>query len=288
MPLFCAVSSLLALSACSISKKTVMKPSEIRPAKDASESELLASYNRIVGEISSINAAVELAPTAGSAYSGVIEEYHQVQGFILAQKPADVRVIGQAPVLAKNIFDMVSDGKTFRIYIPSKNQFIVGPTNLDRSAEKPIENLRPQHLLDALFWPSISTDAETLFEEFEQSPNRFYVISLLRGKEHPRLDRKLWFDRSDLSLARVDVYDGAGRVVSDIQLSDWQPVATSAVAAAPQVNYPRHILLRRPHDDYKLDIHITRLTLNEKIAADRFTLAQPANTKLTQLGEGKQ
>lgn len=288
LPFFCAVGCLLALSSCSISKKTVVKPSEIRPAKDASESELLASYNHIVGEISSVNAAVELAPTAGSAYSGVIEEYHQVQGFILAQKPADVRVIGQAPVLAKNIFDMVSDGRTFRIYIPSKNQFIVGPTNLERSAEKPIENLRPQHLLDALFWPSISREAETLFEEFEQSPNRFYVISLLRDKEHPRLDRKFWFDRSDLSLARVDVYDDAGRVVSDIQLSDWQPAATSAAPSAPQVNYPRHILLRRPHDDYQLDIHITKLTLNEKIAADRFTLAQPANTKLTQLGEGKQ
>lgn len=265
-----------------------MKPSEIRPAKDASESELLASYNHIVGEISSINAAVELAPTAGSAYSGVIEEYHQVQGFILAQKPADVRVIGQAPVLAKNIFDMVSDGRTFRIYIPSKNQFIVGPTTLERSAEKPIENLRPQHLLDALFWPSIPAEAQTLFEEFEASPNRFYVITLLRDKGHLRLDRKLWFDRGDLSLARVDVYDENGRVMSDIQLSDWQPVAASDAASASQVNYPRHILLRRPHDDYQLDIHITKLTLNEKISADRFTLAQPANTKLTQLGEGKQ
>jgi outer membrane lipoprotein-sorting protein len=288
LPFFFAVSCLLALSACSISKKTVVKPSEVRPAKDASEKELLAGYNHIVGEISSINAAVQLAPTAGSAYSGVIEEYHQVQGFILAQKPADVRVIGQAPVLAKNIFDMVSDGKTFRIYIPSKNQFIVGPTNLERSAEKPIENLRPQHLLDALFWPSISPEAETLFEEFEQSPNRFYVITLLREKGHPRIDRKLWFDRSDLSLARVDVYDDSGRIISDIQLSDWQPAATSDVASASQVNYPRHILLRRPHDDYQLDIHITKLTLNEKISTDRFTLAQPANTKLTQLGEGKQ
>jgi len=288
LPLFCAVSCLLALSACSISKKTVVKPSEIRPAKDASEPELLEIYNHIVGEVSSINAAVELAPTAGSAYSGVIEEYHQVQGFILAQKPADVRVIGQAPVLAKNIFDMVSDGKTFRIYIPSKNQFIVGPTNLERSAEKPIENLRPQHLLDALFWPSISAEAQTLFEESEQGPNRFYVITLLREKGRTLIDRKFWFDRTDLSLARVDVYDDGGRIMSDVQLSDWQPTATSGSASAPQVNYPRHILLRRPHDDYQLDIHITKLMLNDKIAADRFTLAQPVNTKLTQLGDGKQ
>ena len=94
--------------------------------------------------------------TAGSAYSGVIEQYHEVNGFILAARPADIRVIGQAPVVSKNIFDMVSDGSTFSIYIPSKNKFIVGPANLERRAEKPIENLRPQHLVDALFWPVIA------------------------------------------------------------------------------------------------------------------------------------
>ena len=60
----------------------------------------------------SINAAVELMPVAGSTYSGLIEEYHDVSGFILAAQPAKIRIIGQAPVLAKNIFDMTSDGQS--------------------------------------------------------------------------------------------------------------------------------------------------------------------------------
>lgn len=286
----------LYFSGCAISKKTVVKPSEIRPAKEATEPELLASYGGIVRQIHSINAAVDLAPTAGSAYSGVIEEYHQVQGFILAQKPADIRVIGQAPVLAKNIFDMVSDGKTFRIYIPSKNQFIVGPANVTRSAEKPIENLRPQHLLDALFWPEVGTNESTLFEEFDEAPNRYYIVTLLRSGARPKIERKLWFDRADLSLARVEVYDEPGRIVSDVQLSDWQststatspPSAPSASSENASVSYPRHIVLRRPHDDYQLDIHITKLTLNEHISADRFTLAQPAGTKLTEITAASQ
>ena len=55
-------------------------------------------------------------------------------------------------MVAKNIFDMVSDGQTFRIFIPSKNQFLVGSNALDRTAKSPIENLRPQHILDAFFW----------------------------------------------------------------------------------------------------------------------------------------
>ena len=59
-------------------------------------------------------------------------------------------MIGQAPVVAKNIFDMVSDGEEFRIYIPSKNSFLVGPTTLVRPSKKPLENLRPQHIVEAI------------------------------------------------------------------------------------------------------------------------------------------
>ncbi len=273
------------VSGCAISKKRVIPGGAIRPAKEASEQELLTSYNHLTDAIKSINASVELIPTAGSTYNGVIEQYHQINGFILAQKPESIRVIGQAPVISKDIFDMTSDGKTFRIYIPSKNQFIVGPTNLERSVQKPIENLRPQHLLDALFWPAIPPQAPVLFEEFDEPAARYYVLTLLRSGEKLSIDRKLWFDRADLSLARIEVYDVGGQVISDVHLSDWQSGTGPAGAAENSAAFPRHILLNRPRDTYQLEIHITKLTLNEPIAADRFQLAQPPGTQLIRVGE---
>ena len=123
--------------------------------------------------------------TAGSAYSGVIEQYHEVNGFILASRPASIRVIGQAPVVGKNIFDMVSNGTTFSIYIPSKNKFIVGPANLERRAEKPIENLRPQHLVDAVFWPVIAEGTPVLFEEASEGASRFYMLTVVKAETAP-------------------------------------------------------------------------------------------------------
>ena len=117
--------------------------------------ELLDAYNRQADAIRTVNASVLMSPTAGLAYSGVIHQYHQVSGFVLAARPEMIRVIGQAPVVGTNIFDMVSDGQMFRIFIPSKNQFLVGPTQFERTTKNPIENLRPQHLLDALFWTPI-------------------------------------------------------------------------------------------------------------------------------------
>src|SRR5450759_5962258 len=133
-----ALASMLAVGCVSIKRRTEVKKEEIRPQLESSEENLLASYNSQVRAVQSLQATVDLIPSTGTTYSGVIEEYHDVSGFILAQRPAMVRVIGQAPVVAKNIFDMVSDGMTFRIYIPSKNSFLVGATSLERTSNKPI------------------------------------------------------------------------------------------------------------------------------------------------------
>jgi outer membrane lipoprotein-sorting protein len=233
---------------------------------------------------------VDLIPSTGSTYSGVIEEYHDVTGFILAQRPATIRVIGQAPVVAKNIFDMVSDGKEFRIYIPSKNAFLVGSTTLTRPSNKPIENLRPNHIVDALFWPELSPDANVLFEQFDLAADRFYILTLLRRSDEGKLEieRKIWFDRTDLRVSRVQLFGPAGRLDSDIQYSDWQPVATKPAGAsgpATQTSYARDIKIWRPQDDYRLEIHILKLTLNEPISADRFELTQPEGTELVHVGE---
>jgi len=272
-----AVLTLLA-SGCGVSKRRVVPPAEVRPALEATADQLIAQYNQQARAVRSLNAAVELIPVAGSSYSGVIEEYHDVRGFILAQRPAQIRVIGQAPVVAKNVFDMVSDGKTFRVFIPSKNKFIVGPAAFERPVKKPIENLRPQHLLDALFWPELPAGASVLFEEFNTDTARYYVLTLLRKAPALEIARKIWFDRSDLSLARIQLYGPGGRLVSDIRYADWQPVAG--------VRYPRQIRLARPRDDYQLEIRIAQLTLNEAIAAGRFQLEQPPGTELVRMGEG--
>ena len=273
-----AVGMLLACG-CAVSKKRVVPPAEVRPALEATPDQLIAQYNQQARAVRSLNAGVELVPVAGSSYSGVIEQYHDVRGFVLAQKPAHIRVIGQAPVVAKNVFDMVSDSETFRIFIPSKNKFIVGPAAFERPAKKPIENLRPQHLLDALFWPELPADAPVLFEESNTDSARYYILTLLRKAPSLEIVRKIWFDRNDLSLARVQLYGPGGRLVSDIRYADWQPLA--------DIRYPRQIWLARPHDDYQLEIHITQLTLNEAIAADRFQLEQPPGTELVRVGEGE-
>jgi outer membrane lipoprotein-sorting protein len=289
---------------CAVSQKTVVKPSQAPAAlQSATKAQLVESYNRQAQAVQSLNAGVSMKLTTGSVYTGAIEQFHEVNGFILAARPASIRVIGQAPVVGANIFNMVSDGSTFSIYIPSKNKFIVGPANLERRAEKPIENLRPQHLVDALFWPAIAEQAPVLFELASEGAAQFYILTVVRpetpqsapgssdvgsaapnqqgSSEHPMSDweiaRKIWFDRTDLHVSRIENFGSGGKVASDVAYANWQ--ATRAAT------YPWQINVTRPSDDYQLQITIKKLSVNEPIAPDRFSLPQPSGTDLVNLGE---
>jgi hypothetical protein len=267
-------------------------PAQKPVVKDATREELLEKFNSTAGSIISLNATVELKPIAGSKYSGIIEEYHEVKAFLLAERPANIRVIGQAPVIGTTVFDMASDSQEFRVAIPSKNKFIVGPVALERASGKPIENLRPQHLLDALLWPEIRKQETVLFEEFNDETARYYVLTVLRGGYQTEILRKIWFDRSVLEVARLQSFGPRGILLSDTHFSNWQTVdaakpapGTPASESSPNQQFPRSIRIERPHDDYRLDLQIAKITLNDDIPLDRFKLEQPPGSDLIRVGE---
>src|ERR1700682_1440489 len=219
----------LAALSCGCHGTTVKTTKTVAPGakpiiKDAPREELLDKYNEIAKGVKSVNATVELKPTAGSKYSGVIEEYHEVKAFLLAQRPEQIRMIGQAPVIGKTVFDMASDGETFRVWIPSKNKFLVGSVALERTSDKPIENLRPHHLLDALLWPEVRKEERVLFEEFNDDSARYYVLTVLRGGYRTEILRKIWFDRTDLQISRLQTFGPKGVLLSDVHVSDWEPL----------------------------------------------------------------
>jgi outer membrane lipoprotein-sorting protein len=277
-------------------KKTTSLPPHSKPiVLDATREELLDKYNEIARGVKSVNATVDLKPTAGSKYSGVIEEYHEVKAFLLAQRPAQIRMIGQAPIVGTTIFDMTSDGDMFRVYIPSKTKFLVGSVALERNSNKPIENLRPQHLLEALLWPEVRKEEIVLFEEFNDETARYYVLTVLRGGYRTEILRKIWFDRSDLLVYRLQTFGPKGVLLSDVHVSDWQPlfgvqehpVQEHPASSAPGVvsTFPRQIRIERPHDDYRLDLVIVKLALNEDLPHERFKLEQPAGTELIRVAD---
>src|SRR5438552_1265823 len=249
-----------------VTSHTKLPPSQIPVAKDATREELLEAYKLIAHNTKTLNATVELKPTAGSKYSGVIDEYHEVKAFLLAARQAQIRVIGQAPVVGTTVFDMASDGTTFQVSIPSKKKFLVGAVAVESASSKPIENLRPQHLLDALLWPEIRKEEAVTLREFNDENARYYILTVLRGGHQLEVLREIWFDRSDLRVSRMLTFGPKGVLLSDVRLADWQAVDSTAGigqngTASPSNStalFARTIRIDRPHDDYKLDLQVTK------------------------------
>jgi len=275
---------LLNTSACLVRRERHLQPSQVPPpARQASLAELVTELNALSQSVQTLTMTVDLEPTAGSVYSGVIKEYHDVRGFILAERPAMIRVLGQAPVVRTDIFDMVSNGEEFRLYIPPLDKFVVGKTAFRRPAKNSLENLRPQHILEALLIPSLDPATEKwMLEEAQEAGGRYYVVDIMEpveGGEY-RLKRKAWFDRADLQLARMQYYESEGVYVEDVRYADYQDFQG--------ITYPTHIEVSRPIEDYRLAITIQKATFNQPIDADKFILTQPPGTQLVQLAAGNQ
>ena len=263
--------------------KTTQVPPAARPvALDASREQLLDRYNSLARNVQSLSATVELKPSAGSAYTGVINQYHEVKAFLLASRPYNILMIGQVPVVGTTVFDMASDGRDFEVSIPPKNKFLLGPVSLNHPSDNPIENLRPQHLVDALLWPEIHKEEVTLLEESDDESARYYVLTVLRGGYQAEILRKIWFDRADLQFVRLESYGPKGVLLSDVRFANWQPVDNPSSTAA---DYPRSIRIDRPHDEYRLDLTVTKITLNEPLTPDHFQLQPPAGADVVHLAD---
>jgi hypothetical protein len=263
-----------------VTKTTHVPPASRPVALDATEEQLLDRYNALSHGLQSLNATAELRPSVGSAYTGVISEYHEIKAFLLASRPYNIRMIGQVPIVGKTVFDMASDGRDFEVSIPSRNKFLTGSVSLNRPSDNPIENLRPQHLVDALLWPEIRKEEVTLFEEFNDESARYYILTVLRGGYQSEILHKIWFDRADLHLARLQTYGPKGVLVSDVRYSSWQAPDTSNSSLA---EYPRVIRIDRPHEEYRLDLALTKVSLNETLTTDRFQLQPPAAADVVHL-----
>jgi outer membrane lipoprotein-sorting protein len=57
--------------------------------------------------------------------------------------------------------------------------------------------------------------------------------------------------------------------------------------SGPITTFPHNIRIDRPHDDYRLDLQVSKMVLNSDIPPDRFKLDQPAGSELVRVGEAE-
>jgi outer membrane lipoprotein-sorting protein len=256
--------------------------------KTASQQQLVDQLNTISNAIQTMNAAVEISTTVGGAKKGTVTEYSDITGFILAEKPSLLRMIGQFPIVKNRAFDMVSNAKGFELWIPTKNRFIIGPSEVTKPSPNTLENLRPQIILDALLFHAVQAGEIAVLESRVQevaesnSKNRLiqpnYVLDVISkdaasGQWH--LARKVYFNRADLLPYRQIIFNKQGDISTDAHYKDFKEFQG--------IPFPMNIQILRPQEEYSIGLKVTKLTLNKPLTPDQFQLTPPPGTQIVHL-----
>lgn len=286
--LLLALVLVLLSSGCLFRARKVERVASTAPLKMATQQDLIDYVNREAAKIRTMQATVDIDTTVGGAKKGKITDYQEIRGYVLARKPNMLRMIGLLPVLRNQAFDMVSDGEDFKLYIAPKNRFIVGKNN-ERTPDghQTLENLRPQHIYDALLLREVDPEKEIAVLENEEELVRdkngkqveqsAYHLDIVRKGDHGWfLSRKIIFSRTDLLPHRQLVYDDHGNLATDARYEKYKDYEG--------ITFPAQIEILRPREEYDILLSVVKLQLNGALADDKFTLEQPAGAEVVHLG----
>lgn len=274
------------LTGCLFRTRPIERQLSNGPLKTATQQELIDYVNTQAGRVQSMQATVDIDASAGDPKSGRITDYKEIRGYVLARKPDVLRMKGLLPVVRTTAFDMVSDGKEFKLWIPPRNKFVVGPENeTNYRPEKRMENMRPQYIYNAMLLLQIAPDDiavlengyETVLDSKKhrvQQPD-YEVAVIHRGPQGWYLWRRIEFSRTDLLPHRQRIYDMQGNVATDARYQDYKDFNG--------ISFPTTIEIERPRENYDITLHVLKLELNLPLTDDQFALDQPAGAEIVRL-----
>ena len=244
----------------------------------ASKQDLLGKLQRIAS-LQSMKAGIEVTLTVQSNERDKETEYRNVSGALVMRRPDLIRTNAETPGGIAIIYDMASDGEIFKVYVPWQNRVLEGRTALTRISENRWENIRPQHMLDAIMLEPIESGSRMLLDFNMYGRSGYQVLHEVEESEDGewRIRRKFWFSRSDLTLSRLMVLDEGAELVTDAWYREWME--------DNGLPYPRFIRIERPKDGYRLEIEITRPGVNQSVPDESFQLDLPNGIVVETIGE---
>ncbi|MGO9776518.1 MAG: hypothetical protein ACLQGT_05745 [Terracidiphilus sp.] len=267
----------LLLSGCSLLPATRKLPIPKAPPSEqtVAPEELVARLNQRWAALENLTAWVEIQASVFKSKEGVAKDSPIFPGNILMRKPEMLRVYGRVPVLRTRAFDMVSDGKDFTLWIPSRNIAFKGANTLKKKSANPLENLRPGFFLDAIVVQglepddlySVVADSETVEDTARKHlftvPE--YVLSISRRKPASNQltpVRVITFHREDLLPYQQDLYDAEGNLETQVFYSAYQDYGGS--------KYPSTVVIKRPLEEIQVVLTIDKIVENQTLTDEEW------------------
>jgi outer membrane lipoprotein-sorting protein len=281
--------AILPLSGCLFHSRRVERQFSTAPLKSATQKELADAINSQAAKIQTMQATVDIDTSVGGVNKGRVTDYKEIRGYVLARKPSMLRLIGLMPIVRNRAFDMVSDGKEFKLWIPPKNRFVTGSNEVETpNPTQPLESIRPQNLYEAILIREIDPNDEIAVLEngyetvldskrhLVEQPD-YEIVVVRRGKQGWFLSRKIIFSRIDLRPHRQFVYDEQGNLVTDVRYGEYKDYDA--------ITFPKQIEIERPQEEYDITLNFIKLEFNKPLTDDQFALAQPPGAEVVRLGE---
>ncbi len=290
--LFLILFTALFFSAC-ISPKDKVERATLLKAEQASQAQLLTEVNRFA-RVNSMRAKMYLKFEDNSfAELGIAEKYKTADGEVVVQRPSNIFLKVQVPLIKTDVAQMTSDGEKFRVAILQDGgdgkykKFVVGSNNADYSklqqeVEKiddggkalkqnvnVLSNLRPQHFTEAMLVRPVNTtdnayvQSEIFQEEFDlsaqkKSPTRW----VLRG--YYLLDELTKDTSGNMVITRRFWFDRVGGIrLARQQIFNFGGEIESDIVygqtgnlsdSAEFANLPLRIEVTRPKEKYKMSL----------------------------------
>jgi outer membrane lipoprotein-sorting protein len=280
----------LVLSGCFLLSTTRKLPVPRPPDKiqTVTPEELVNRLNQRWEALNTLTAYVQIQASVLNSKQGEAKDYTTIPGIILIRKPQMLTVFGRVPVIGTEMFEMVSDGKNFTLYIPSRDKAIEGLNSVTTRSPNQLENLRPGFFLDALDvrglvaddYYTVIQDTETI----EDAPKKHlfavpeYILSITHRKpdsHEEALVRTIRFHRDDLEPYEQDVYDGQGNVETQVIYGQYAQYGDNM--------YSSKVTIKRPADGIQVVLTVLRVVENQKLGDEQFTVKLPADTQIQRL-----
>lgn len=258
------------------------------PLKDSTQQGLIDIINRQSQSIQTLKATVDIDSSAGGVKKGHVTDYKEIRGYILARKPDSLHMTGLMPFVRTTAFDMVSDGQNFKLWMPTKNKFVVGQNQVvTPNTDQPMENIRPQNIYEALLIRPIDPTTEIAvlsngYETLHDSKGHpilqeTYELIVVHDGKDPHLARKIIFGRTDLQPHEQIIYGDGGKVQTDARYATYKDF--------DGVTFPSRIEIRRPQEEYDITLNILKVEFNTTLRDDQFVLEQPEGAQVVHLDQ---
>ncbi|HUY80728.1 MAG TPA: hypothetical protein VMU92_03310 [Acidobacteriaceae bacterium] len=276
------------LNGCLVHTRRIKRAKMPSAVMTATADELVRTINDRCQTIHSLSATVVFQATVGGPRKGKEKTYTSFNGYILLRKPEALRVIGLVPVLHTRAFDMATDGKTFKLWIPHENKVFEGPNTVTTPSRNTLENFRPNVFSDSLLincigpddLVALTSDTNTKInpktKQLEIQPD--YVLSVLRrrGNSNELIpERVIHFSRIDLRPYEEDIYDAKGSIQTEAVYGPDQTFGP--------IRFPGTITIKRPLEEYQIVVAFEKIITNLTLNDDQFKLKPPSGTVVKEL-----